>query len=106
MTTRTTRNTLPTLLHEQPLIPLGAEVMTALVELPPGDPGSPPHRHLGPVFGYVIEGELRYETRAGPSRWSGPPGTVGAGRRRRPPARGQQPARPPDPFRRGHGARA
>jgi hypothetical protein len=31
--------------------------MTVRIELPPGDPGSPPHRHSGPVFGYMLEGE-------------------------------------------------
>ena len=35
--------------------------MTALVEVPPGHVGSPPHRHSGPVFGYVTEGELLFE---------------------------------------------
>jgi len=24
---------------------------------PPGDPGTPPHRHSGPCFGYVLDGE-------------------------------------------------
>jgi hypothetical protein len=32
--------------------------MTIVVEFPPGDPGSPPHRHPGPAFGYVLEGEM------------------------------------------------
>ncbi|MEU6264106.1 hypothetical protein [Saccharopolyspora shandongensis] len=27
------------------------------IELPPGDPGTPPHRNSGPVFGYMLEGE-------------------------------------------------
>jgi quercetin dioxygenase-like cupin family protein len=51
-----------------PALPDPADVMTVLVELPPGDPGSPPHRHPGPVFGYVIEGELRYEIQGRPER--------------------------------------
>ena len=59
---------LTTLLHEQPLMPDPAEVMTALVELPPGDPGTSPHRHSGPVFGYVTEGELVYELEGEPAR--------------------------------------
>lgn len=42
-------------------IPAGAEVMTATIDLPPGDPGTPPHRHSGPVFGYLLEGELLFE---------------------------------------------
>ena len=39
----------------------GSNVMTATVEIPPGDPGSPPHRHSGPVFGYMLEGEMLFE---------------------------------------------
>ncbi len=35
--------------------------MIATVTIPPGDPGSGPHRHSGPVFGYVIEGEILFE---------------------------------------------
>ena len=35
--------------------------MTVLVELPPGDPGTPPHRHSGPVFAYMLEGEMVFE---------------------------------------------
>ncbi len=30
--------------------------MTIVIEYPPGDPGTPPHRHSGPAFGYVLEG--------------------------------------------------
>jgi quercetin dioxygenase-like cupin family protein len=33
----------------------------ATVTIPPGDPGSGPHRHSGPVFGYVLEGEILFE---------------------------------------------
>jgi quercetin dioxygenase-like cupin family protein len=44
-----------------PSIPEGAHAMTVLVEFPPGDPGTPPHRHSGPAFGYVLEGEMRFE---------------------------------------------
>jgi quercetin dioxygenase-like cupin family protein len=45
-----------------PFIPDNAEVMTAVIEWPPGDPGAPPHRHpAGPAFGYVIEGEMLFE---------------------------------------------
>jgi quercetin dioxygenase-like cupin family protein len=32
-----------------------------VVEYPPGDPGAPPHRHPGPAFGYVLEGEMHDE---------------------------------------------
>ncbi|WP_433378538.1 cupin domain-containing protein [Actinoplanes sp. CA-142083] len=42
-------------------IPAGAEARTIRVTLAPGDPGAPPHRHPGPVFGYVTEGEILFE---------------------------------------------
>jgi quercetin dioxygenase-like cupin family protein len=42
-------------------IPAGAHAMIRLLELPPGDPGLGPHRHSGPVFGYMIEGEMLFE---------------------------------------------
>ncbi|MEV5960014.1 cupin domain-containing protein, partial [Streptomyces sp. NPDC051987] len=42
-----------------PFVPEGASGMTVLVEWPPGDPGTPPHRHSGPCFGYVLEGAVR-----------------------------------------------
>ena len=63
-------NTVQTTLLEArpPALPDDAEVMTVLIEVPPGDPGSPPHRHSGPVFGYVIEGELVYELEGEPAR--------------------------------------
>lgn len=45
-----------------PFLPAVAEVMTATVEYPPGGPGIAPHRHLGgPVFGYVLDGEMLFE---------------------------------------------
>ena len=45
-----------------PSLPDGGEVMTVLIEYPPGDPGAPPHRHPGgPAFGYVLEGEILFE---------------------------------------------
>jgi quercetin dioxygenase-like cupin family protein len=44
-----------------PAIPSPAEVMTTTVELPPGDRGAPPHRHSGPVFGYMLDGEMLFE---------------------------------------------
>ncbi|MVZ99138.1 cupin domain-containing protein [Actinomadura sp. LD22] len=62
-------STLTTLMHEvPPFLPSGAEAMTATVELPPGDPGTPPHRHSGPVFGYLLEGEMIFELEGGPER--------------------------------------
>jgi quercetin dioxygenase-like cupin family protein len=51
-----------------PSFPAGAEVMTVLIEFPPGDPGTPPHRHPGPAFGYVVEGEIRFELEGEPER--------------------------------------
>jgi quercetin dioxygenase-like cupin family protein len=51
-----------------PSIPERAHVMTALVEFPPGDPGTPPHFHSGPVFGYMLEGEMRFELEGEPER--------------------------------------
>lgn len=60
---------LTTLAHEiPPFLPAGAEVMTATIELEPGDPGTPPHRHSGPVFGYLIEGEMVFELEGEPPR--------------------------------------
>lgn len=44
-----------------PPIPDGAHAMTQLVELPPADAGPAPHRHSGPVFGYVLEGRVLFE---------------------------------------------
>jgi quercetin dioxygenase-like cupin family protein len=44
-----------------PWIPEGAHAMTQLVELPPADAGLTPHRHSGPVFGYVLEGRILFE---------------------------------------------
>jgi quercetin dioxygenase-like cupin family protein len=62
-------NTVLTVLQEErPVIPGGACVMTALIELPPGDPGTPPHRHSGPVFGYMTEGEMIFELEGEPER--------------------------------------
>ncbi|MEV0129342.1 cupin domain-containing protein [Dactylosporangium sp. NPDC050688] len=46
----------------------GAHAMTIVVEFPPGDPGSPPHRHSGPAFGYVLEGEMLFELEGAPPR--------------------------------------
>ncbi|MFQ6148342.1 cupin domain-containing protein [Streptomyces seoulensis] len=51
-----------------PAFPEDARIVTAWVEYPPGDPGTPPHRHFGPVFGYVLEGEMLYELEGGPPR--------------------------------------
>lgn len=53
---------------EPPFVPQGASVMTVLVEWPPGHPGTPPHRHSGPCFGYVTEGAVRWELEGEPER--------------------------------------
>ncbi|WP_127502598.1 cupin domain-containing protein [Actinoplanes solisilvae] len=52
-----------TLLQEAqpPFVPAGAHAMTIVIEYPPGDPGTPPHRHSGPAFGVVLEGEMLFE---------------------------------------------
>jgi quercetin dioxygenase-like cupin family protein len=49
-------------------IPDAARAMTALIELPPADPGTPPHRHAGPVFGYMLDGEMSFELEGEPER--------------------------------------
>lgn len=37
------------------------DAMTIHVTLPPASPGTRPHRHSGPAFGYVVDGELLFE---------------------------------------------
>jgi|SRR6185437_6427865 len=49
------------LMQTPPFVPEGAHFMVGTVTVPPGDPGSGPHRHSGPVFGYVLEGEILFE---------------------------------------------
>ncbi|ASW90946.1 cupin domain-containing protein [Mycobacterium marseillense] len=67
-----------------PSIPAGAQVMTVLINHPPGTPGYPPHRLPGgPGFGYMLAGEMVFELegeaprvlRAGDAFW-GPGGDV------------------------------
>jgi quercetin dioxygenase-like cupin family protein len=53
---------------EPPFIPEGAHAMTIVIEYPPGDPGTPPHRHPGPAFGVVLEGEMVFELEGEPPR--------------------------------------
>jgi quercetin dioxygenase-like cupin family protein len=53
---------------ECPPIPVPANAMTIFVTLPAGSGGSPPHRHPGPAFGYVIEGEMNFEVEGQPER--------------------------------------
>jgi quercetin dioxygenase-like cupin family protein len=69
METSARSNTVFTVLQQaHPVIPEGACATTALIELPPGDPGTPPHRHAGPVFGYMVEGEMIFELEGEPER--------------------------------------
>ncbi|MFD8420187.1 cupin domain-containing protein [Streptomyces sp. NPDC059466] len=49
-------------------IPAGSEARTVRVTLAPGDPGAPPHRHPGPLFGYVTQGEILFELEGQPPR--------------------------------------
>jgi quercetin dioxygenase-like cupin family protein len=44
-----------------PAIPTGAHAMTQIVELAPADSGLAPHRHSGPVFGYMLKGRMLFE---------------------------------------------
>ncbi|WP_432971955.1 cupin domain-containing protein [Dactylosporangium sp. CA-233914] len=53
---------------QPPFIPAGAHAMTIVVEHPPGDPGTPAHRHPGPAFGYVLYGEMVFELEGEPPR--------------------------------------
>jgi quercetin dioxygenase-like cupin family protein len=53
---------------QPPFFPEGAHAMTVVVEFPPGDPGTPPHRHSGPCFGYVLSGEMVFELEGEPAR--------------------------------------
>lgn len=54
-------NVFEVLLHETPRIAANSCAMVATVTIPPGDAGSGPHRHSGPVFGYVLDGEILFE---------------------------------------------
>src|SRR5689334_17697087 len=62
LTTRTT------LLDESPpFIPDSPELMTVLIEVPPGE-SIPPHRHSGPLSAYILEGEMIFELEGEPER--------------------------------------
>lgn len=41
---------------------------TILVTFPPGSPGAPPHRHPGPIYGYVLTGAITFELEGQPER--------------------------------------
>jgi quercetin dioxygenase-like cupin family protein len=49
-------------------VPEGASAMTIHVQWEAGDPGTPPHRHSGPAFGYVVKGAVRFELEGEPER--------------------------------------
>jgi quercetin dioxygenase-like cupin family protein len=45
-----------------------ANIVAVTVDLEPGSAGAPPHRHPGPVFGYVVQGEVIFELEGEPER--------------------------------------
>lgn len=51
-----------------PFVPEAAHAMTVVVENPPGSAGTPPHRPSGPVFAYMLEGEMLFELEGEPPR--------------------------------------
>jgi quercetin dioxygenase-like cupin family protein len=51
-----------------PRLPDGADAMTLHVTMPPGSPGTPPHRHSGPAYGYVVSGAIVFELEGEPAR--------------------------------------
>ena len=53
-------------LMEEPLAPIpNAEVSVITLTVPPGS-SSPPHRHIGPVFAYVLEGTIENQVDPNP----------------------------------------
>lgn len=54
--------------HDLAELPASGTLMTIVVEIPPHDPGTPPHRHPGPVYGYMTEGEMVFELEGDPPR--------------------------------------
>lgn len=52
-----------------PSLPSDARVITVVVTYPPGSAGAPPHRHPGgPAFGFVLDGDMRFEVEGRPPR--------------------------------------
>lgn len=47
--------------HPMTELPADGHLMTVTVSIPPNNPGSPAHRHSGPVYGYMLEGEMVFE---------------------------------------------
>jgi len=58
--------TLTTLLEQVVNAPGEPQVTMVKVELEPGSPGSPPHRHPGPMFGFMLEGEIAFQLEGRP----------------------------------------
>jgi quercetin dioxygenase-like cupin family protein len=54
--------------HDISELPKSGHLMTAVVAIPPNNPGTPPHRHSGPVYGYMLEGEMIFELEGDPAR--------------------------------------
>src|SRR4051794_4389811 len=52
--------------HDLIELPASGNLLTILVEIPPHDEGTPAHRHPGPVYGYMIEGEMIFELEGDP----------------------------------------
>ena len=42
-------------------LPSAGHLMTVVVSVAPNNPGAPAHGHSGPVYGYVLEGEMVFE---------------------------------------------
>jgi quercetin dioxygenase-like cupin family protein len=49
-------------------VPSDLVARTILVTLPPASPGAPPHRHPGPIYGYVVKGAIAFELEGEPER--------------------------------------
>ena len=44
--------------HDIAELPSAGHLMTVLVEIEPHSPGTPPHRHSGPVYGFMLDGDM------------------------------------------------
>jgi uncharacterized protein YbjT (DUF2867 family)/quercetin dioxygenase-like cupin family protein len=42
-------------------VPDHPEITVHTIEFAPGAPGAPPHTHPGPIFGYIMEGEVLFQ---------------------------------------------
>jgi hypothetical protein len=58
--------------HDLIELPASGNLLTILVEIPPHDEGTPAHRHPGPVYAYMIEGEMIFELEGDPPARSAP----------------------------------